>query len=148
MRFFRKHQKINPAEFVTEHLASLSTEEAGTEGQQDKMSAQFLGFGVRNGGIEIMAIEIAHRLAALEGAGEALQWACAVGAELQPYGIGLLTTGVAAAVFTDLGFQPRAGGSLFQLLGAPGLLAHGLELANKPITAMPFVKDENYDIKR
>ena len=56
-------------------------------------------------------------------------------------------SGIAAAVFTDLGFSPRAGAGLFQLLGAPGLLAHGAELANKPVTAMPFVKDENYAIK-
>ena len=55
---------------------------------------------------------------------------------------------IAAAVFADLGFQPRAGGCLFQLLGAPGLVAHGIELANKPITAMPFVSDENYAIER
>jgi citrate synthase len=33
------------------------------------------------------------------------------------------------------------------LLSAPGLVAHGLEMANKPITAMPFVKDENYVIE-
>jgi len=46
-----------------------------------------------------------------------------------------------------LGFSHHAGAGLFQLLGAPGLWAHGVELANKPATAMPFVKDENYVIK-
>jgi citrate synthase len=148
MRFFRKHQQKSPVEFVAEYLARLSAEKTETETQQEKISAEFLGFGVRNGGIEIMASEIAQRLAALECAGTALHWVCAVNAELQPHGVGILTTGVAAAVFVDLGFQPRAGGSLFQLLGAPGLLAHGLELTNKPITAMPFVKDEDYDIQR
>lgn len=148
MRFFRKHQQRNPVEFVAEYVANISTEKTETESQQEKISAQFFGFGVRNGGIEIMASEILQRLVALEGAGKALRWACAVNAELQPHGVGILTTGVAAAVFADLGFQPRAGGSLFQLLGAPGLLAHGLELANKPITAMPFVKDDHYDIQR
>lgn len=146
MRFFRKHQQTNPVDFVVECLANLSAEK--TEPQQEKISAQCVGFGVRNGGIDIMASEIAQRLVALEGAGKALHWVCAVNAELHSHGVGVLTTGVAAAVFADLGFQPRAGGSLFQLLGAPGLLAHGLELANKPITAMPFVKDEHYDIQR
>jgi citrate synthase len=62
--------------------------------------------------------------------------------------MGWLTTGVAAAVFCDLGFQPKIGGALFQLLGAPGLAAHGLELANKPITAMPYISDENYVIEK
>jgi citrate synthase len=60
---------------------------------------------------------------------------------------GLLITGVTAAVFSDLGFQPKAGGSLFQLLGSPGLVAHGLEMSGKPLLAMPFVKDENYFIE-
>jgi citrate synthase len=32
------------------------------------------------------------------------------------------------------------------LLCAPGILAHGLELANKPITAMPFLQEEQYVI--
>ncbi len=148
MRFFRKHQHTNPVECVADGLATISVAKTESETRQEKISAQFFGFGVRNGGIEIMASHIAQRLVALEGAGKALHWACAVNAELQAHGVGILTTGVAAAVFADLGFQPRAGGSLFQLLGAPGLLAHGLELANKPITAMPFVKDEHYDIQR
>ena len=60
--------------------------------------------------------------------------------------MGWLSVGVAAAVFADLGFHPRYGAGLFQLLSAPGLLAHGMEQANKPITAMPFVSDNAYVI--
>ena len=33
-----------------------------------------------------------------------------------------------------------------QIAGAPGLLAHAVELANQPTTAMPFVDDEHYVI--
>jgi len=142
MRFFRKQQNTNPQEFLAELLNS-------TEQKSPETFAELVpGFGTRNGGIEIMAINTAKHLVVLEGAGKALQWACELHEQLEPQGLGLLTTGLAAAVFADLGFQPRAGGSLFQLMGAPGLLAHGLEFSNKPITAMPFVSDENYEIQR
>lgn len=141
MRFFRNQQNTNAETF----LQSLS---AVSEKQKEEKSLSIPGFGIRNGGKEVMAIEIANRLAKLEGAGKALQWGCALNSLLAPQGLGWLITGVAAAVFADLGFHPRAGGCLFQLLGAPGLVAHGLELAHKPITDMPFISDENYVIKR
>lgn len=106
------------------------------------------GFGRRCGGIDPMATQIAQQLLTLEGAGPVLTWAAKLAASLAPQGAGWLSTGVAAAVFSDLGFSPRAGGCLFQLLGAPGLVAHGLEMAHKPINAMPFISDENYVIER
>jgi len=133
MRFFRKQQSVDVHTLVPTLLNENSP---------------ISGFGVRNGGIEIMAVELANRLAKLNGAGKALQWGCQLNTLLEDHKQGWLMTGVAAAVFADLGFQPRAGGCLFQLLGAPGLVAHGLELANKPITAMPFVSDEDYVIER
>ena len=61
--------------------------------------------------------------------------------------IGVTKTSIAAAIFADLGFQPRQGGALMQLLAAPGLLAHGLEFSNKPVTAMLFEPDETYQIE-
>lgn len=106
------------------------------------------GFGRHYGGIDVMAQTIAQRFLNLDGAGSSLIWGNELAKLLEPHGAGWLTTGVAAAVLSDLGFQPRAGACLFQLLGAPGLLAHGLELASKPILAMPFVSDENYVIER
>ena len=58
----------------------------------------------------------------------------------------MLKTGLCAAVLAELGFQPRQGCGLMQLLAAPGLLAHGVEYANKPFTSMLFEPDENYEI--
>lgn len=141
MRFLRKQQSTNAETFLRKNIE---------EGPDKKLHEHvpIPGFGSRNGGIEIMAVELANRLVKLDGAGKALQWGCQFSEQLTAQGQGWLLTGVAAAVFSDLGFQPRAGGCLFQLLGAPGLVAHGLELANKPITAMPFVSDENYVIER
>ena len=142
MRFFRKQQDSNVEHFLSEVFATLP------EKTPENIAQALPGFGARNGGIEIMATEVANQLVNLDAAGKALHWVCELNVMLQPKGVGILMTGVAAAVFADLGFQPRTGGSLFQLMGAPGLLAHGLELANKPITAMPFVSDEHYEIQR
>jgi citrate synthase len=143
MRFLRKYQKINPAE-----LAEI-TPEAGTEACADETpKSPTPGFGKRHGGIDLMAVEIAARLLKLEAAGKALKWGDAFAKNVALSGNGWLITGVAAAVFADLGFQPKAGGALFQLLSAPGVVAHGLEVANKPITAMPYVSDANYFIER
>lgn len=143
MRFLRKQQKLDAQQVASNLLQQYETTTNADE--------QFLiapGFGRHQGGVDLLAKNIATQLCALEASGKALQWGCQLAASMESQGIGWMTTGIAAAVFADLGFQPRAGGSLFQLLGAPGLVAHGIELANKPITAMPFVSDENYVIER
>ncbi len=105
------------------------------------------GFGSRFNGIDMLTHEFAKRLSCMLGAGPALQWGEEFATSLKPHGIGWLVTGVAAATFCDLGFHPRVGPGLFQLLCAPGLLAHGIELANKPFTAMPFPSDKDYLIE-
>lgn len=62
--------------------------------------------------------------------------------------IGVTKTSIAAAIMADLGFKPKQGSALMQLLAAPGLVAHGLEFANKPLTAMTFEPDETYTIEK
>lgn len=141
MRFFRKQKDADPLVIAASFLEQKNL--PATEAEL------FLpGFGRHYGGVDLLAKKIAMHLVSLEGAGSTLRWGCQLAEQLEPQGIGWLSTGIAAAVFSDLGFQPRAGGSLFQLLSAPGMVAHGLELANKAITAMPFVSDENYVIDR
>jgi len=73
-----------------------------------------------------------------------LNWCVIMDEALENTPCGIKATSLAAAIFLDLGFHPRSGAGLFQLLSAPGLLAHGLEMANQPISAMPFVTDDNY----
>lgn len=140
MRFLRKHQATDPRQHAHQLL--------GQSSDPDALISHIPGFGQQHGGVDLLAKNIAGHLSSLSAAGSALRWGCEFAAQLEGCGVGWLNTGIAAAVFADLGFQPRAGGSLFQLIGAPGLVAHGLELANKPITAMPFVSDENYVIER
>ncbi|PUA29145.1 MAG: hypothetical protein B0W54_00600 [Cellvibrio sp. 79] len=114
----------------------------------DTDAVERTGFGVRHGGIELRAVQLAQQLQQLDGAGNALAWGNRLAAALTPMKKNWLITSVAAAVLLDLGFSTRVGASFFQLLGAPGLLAHGLEMAGKPILAMPFVSDENYIVER
>lgn len=139
MRFLRKRLSDDPQR-VAEEL--LTAEQPPTEGDWHIAP----GFGSRFGGIDIMPGKIATQLAQLPGSGQALAWGHTFARALHPRNMSWLITGVAAATLCDLGFHPRAASGLFQILSAPGILAHGLEYANKPITALPHVRDEDYYI--
>jgi citrate synthase len=102
------------------------------------------GFGSRFGGIDHLSRRIGERLAAVAGAGPALRWASAFAAALEAQHLSWLDPGIAAAVALDLGFTEYAAMGLFQLSHAPGVLAHGVEMIGQPLTAMPFLGDENY----
>ena len=79
--------------------------------------------------------------------GSALTWANAFAQELVRLGFGgWLMPGIAAAAYLDLGLHPKSGPGLFQWMSAPGLLAHATEMANKPLTALPFIDDSRYFI--
>jgi len=138
MRFLTANLARLPAEAATECL------EAPRPDQGDFHPAP--GFGSRFGGIDPAPRQIASLLGAMPGAGRALGWGQAFAEALVPHGMGWLAPGVAAACLHDLGFSPWAAAGLFQLACAPGILAHGLELADKPITAMPFLDEEHYVI--
>ena len=136
MHFFAAHSEKDASELANNFLSSGDTDWSKC------------GFDKRFGGVEQTAKNLADKLSTLDAAGSALAWGTQFAAALESHGIGWTTAGVAAAAFTDLGFNSRTAACLFQLLGAPGLLAHGLEMAGKPILAMPFVSDENYVIER
>ncbi len=140
MRFLRKSQKLDVGEFSNDILNKL---------ELDQLTEQDIpGFGNIYGGVDLVSTKIAEILLGLSKPDSALEWGCKLVEKLKDKGIGWLPTGLASAVLSDLGFHPRAGSCLYQLLSAPGLAAHGIELANKPITAMPYVKDEDYVIAR
>ncbi len=139
MRFIRKNRKSSPADL----LAALPGVTADPVNGDRWFGA---GFGSRFGGIDPLPNRIADFLITREGSGEHLRWGGSAATLLKVHNMGWLTAGVVAATLCDLGFHPRNGAGIYQLLAAPGLLAHGLEMANKPITAMPFVDGENYVI--
>ena len=140
MRFLRKNRRKSPIDVLKKLLATASPPNEG-----DWHIAP--GFGSHYNGIDPLPKQFAQQLLTLNGAGESLKWGVYFSHKLEPHGMGWLTTGLAAAIFTDLGFSPRAGAGLFQIFTAPSLLAHAIELSGKPITALPFPSDENYVIE-
>jgi len=105
------------------------------------------GFGSYYGSINIQASKLANHLLQLSGVGQNLKWGQHLAERLEQEQLSWLTTGVVAAVLADLGFGAREGAGLFQIMAAPGLLAHGLEQSHKPINAMPLLEDENYVVQ-
>lgn len=138
IRFFRKNLRDSPNALVAECL----------KGERPHKGDWHIvpGFGSRFGEIDPMPLKIIALLRT-KGSGQAISWGCSFAEALKPYGMGWLSTGVVAAVLSDLGFLPQTGAGLFQLICAPGVLAHGLELTNKPISAMPFLDEEHYVIE-
>lgn len=139
VRFFHNAIDLSPVEKAKELLK---------ENKPPKQGDWHIspGFGSRFGGIDPIPRKVAAILHDLPGSGRAVKWGNDFAKLLAPHGLGWLSTGLAGAVFCDLGLPPRAGAGLFQLLCAPGLLAHGLEMANKPLTAMPFLDEEHFEI--
>ena len=137
MRFISKNMGVPPGD-AAKRL--LRTEEKA--GQGDWHIAP--GFGSRFGGEDLLTADLAEALCRHADEEGPLLWARAFVECLPPCSMGWLPTGLAAAVFCDLGFSHRSGPGLFQLISAPGLLAHGLEFANKPITSVPFIDNDHY----
>lgn len=140
IRWLRKNVKRDPDQVASELLDDLAREENG-----DIHVAP--GFGSHYGGIDHMVVSLAKQLLTYPAAGEVLQWADRFCRALAPVNMGWLSTGLVASVLADLGFQPRVGGGIFQIMSAPGLFAHGIEMATKPLTAMPFPDDDDYFIE-
>lgn len=140
MQWLKEHGKQDAAS-----LAQQLFEEFRDDGEGDHHIAP--GFGSRFGDIDLMPQQILKRFMALPGQGRYLAWAGDFSEALEQNHMGCLATGVIAAALLDLGFHPRAGAGMFQLISAPGILAHGLELSNKPRTAMPFLDDDRYFIE-
>ena len=141
IRFLRKNARKSAAEVANELLESAVSK----DGDADRQIAP--GFGSHYGSIDTMAQNIADHLLDLPGDNKLLQWGDIFSRSINSSGMGWLPNGIVSAVLADMGFQPRAAAGFYQYLSAPGLLAHGIEMSNKPVTAMPFVADENYVIE-
>jgi len=103
------------------------------------------GLGTAYGQKDIVCCNLAKHIGTLNGAGNAFHWFSQLIDNIGRNDIDWLPTGLAAAVFLDLGISPREGAAMFQLICAPGILAHGLEQTHKPIKSMPFLEDSQYE---
>lgn len=140
MRFIRRHKKKPVEDLVSSYLQK----HAGSEEDAELMP----GFGPRFGTREPLYANLANTIRRRFDKTDLpfLDLALAIDKEFQNKRMNhaIKSNGLAAAIFLDLGFHPRFGSALMQWLVAPGLLAHGLEMSNKPLTAMPFVTDDSY----
>ncbi len=140
MRFLEKHKDAEPKAVAKDLLERWTPPDDG-----DRRIAP--GFGSRFNSIDPLSQKIAKNIEQLAGKGKAFQFGTIFSSLIEPHDMGWLSSGICAAVFLDLGFPPRAGAGLFQFLCAPGLLAHGLELADKPINSVPFLDEDRYIIE-
>jgi len=140
MRFLRRASRKSPTDIIQEkNIEKISV----TDGDNHPVP----GFGSHFGDIDPLVHKLAKHLHGLPSSGQCMHWGERFAQELEPHNMGWLITGLVAAVLADLGFQPRSAAGLYQLLCAPGLLAQGLEYANKPLSAVPFIDDEHYHIE-
>ena len=144
IKFLRRNMRHDPGARAAEF-----TEEISRQPRQDgENSTPAPGFGSCFGGVDGFTRTAAARLHQSFPRNEALAWGMAFAAGLEGANAGWRMTGLAAAMFTELGFTPNVGACLFQLASSPGLLAHGIELTGKPLTDMPFVSDSRYHQER
>jgi len=105
------------------------------------------GFGNQYGSIDEFTVDLAEQIyESLSDitACQYLIWAKEFSLVLQTHNMGCLKTGLAAAVFCQLGLTNRQGVGLYQIICAPGIFAHGVEQMHKPITAIPMLSDEQH----
>lgn len=132
MRFFVRAGKRS----VAENIGLLN-------GLEDRRTH---GFGSTYNDKDVLAASLLETLCELAGAGDSLAIALKINSELESFEYGIMRHGVFAAAMADLGFLPKHVPALFQLINAPGILAHGLEYVGKPRNQVPFLSDEYYDI--
>lgn len=135
MKFLVRAAKKSPALFLQQFGA-----DSGGEDIEQRMP----GFGRRFGAADPQLRAIASMLSGLEPSAAFLRWGTELHDLLASEGAGWLRTGVIAAALLDLGFPARCGCVLYQLINAPGIAAHGLEMHGLPRTALPFLPDDHY----
>ncbi|WP_157964774.1 hypothetical protein [Algibacillus agarilyticus] len=110
------------------------------------------GFGTRFAQVDPIAQRFAEQLLSLTPDTECLKkcqvWLEQINSSNNQPKIGWLESGIAAAVFYELRVGAREAAGLFQLACAPGILAHGVEQTHKPITAMPLLEDNQYELRK
>ncbi len=140
IKFLRKYIRKDPLLLAAELCQALEDKPLA-EGEPLCVAP---GFGSCFAGVDSFADAAAQRLHKSFPDNEALAWGVAFVKGIRKSNLGWQMPGIAAAMFTELGFSPNVGAGLYQLASSPGLLAHSIEMSGKPITAMPFVSDSDY----
>lgn len=102
------------------------------------------GFSQFFGCVDRLTVRLAYSLFDIVPDSAVFLWMKTFNEKLHKYQLGITPVGLAAAVFLQLELGARESIGLYQLLRAPGILAHGMEQTHKPITSIPMLKDEDY----
>lgn len=141
MRFILKNYDSAPVKIANtclEHTQKIDSE--------DWIIAP--GFGTDFGGQSPLLIQVKDKLLKASPQTGYLNWANQFVQHLpSDKNCGWRLASIVAATLLDLGFPARQGAGIFQLLASPGAFAHGIEFADQPITEIPFLKDEYYEIQ-
>jgi len=145
INFLNRQQAVPVADALK---AALQTIAEATHDKAESASP-VPGFGHYYGSHDPLAADIAACLLAIDGDWKYLQWAQAFANELNAANSQWhwLREGVFAAVCCDLNIPSVMAAALYQFCHAPGLIAHGFEHAGSPTTVLPFVSDDDYEIK-
>lgn len=140
MNFIKKNSQMQPEAFL------LQTKELPKSGQSD--FSGYPGIGSIFSSRDKVTCDIAQHISRLPAVGKNFRWLEKLIKTLNDKNIDWLPGGLAAAVLLDLGISPREGIGLFQLICAPGIIAHGFEQTHKPVSSMPFLEDNQYDYRK
>ncbi len=141
MLFIQENITNTPEEVTQKLLAQL------TSPQKEGEFHLCPGFGNHYGTIDEFSINLLQEITTgfdIENELPIIFWANKFSNNLISHQMGWLKTGIAAAVFCELGIPARESIGLFQLICAPGIFAHGVEQTHKPITAIPMLDDEQH----
>jgi citrate synthase len=106
------------------------------------------GFGQLYGSPDKLSHSFLEKLLKIKPEGKTIKWLHSFVIHLNKYDAGILDVGIAACVFHELSFGSRESVGLYQLLRAPGLLAYAMEQTHKPISAIPMLKDSEYELTK
>ena len=104
------------------------------------------GFGQLYGEPDKLSQSFFSKLSKIKPEGKTIKWVSSFITQLKEHNAGALDVGVAACIFHELSFGARESVGLYQLLRAPGLLAYAMEQTHKPISAIPMLEDEQYEL--
>lgn len=136
-KFITQNMERSPIEVARELENKLDMQ---TEGDFRLAS----GIGSVFGGHDLISTKLSKTLLQLPQCGKAINWVNDLIEKVNSEKVGWLPSGLTAATLCDLKFGAREAAGFYQIMLAPSILCHGLEQTHKPITSMPFVKDEDY----
>ncbi len=138
MKFIQQHKNKDAKTFI----------ESGEIAIDHSSPNPIPGFGTIYNGLDQRTLKFVSKVQSLNCEFSHFNWSQSFVLGLVKYRLSWLPTGLAAALFLDLQLDYRTGTCLFQMMQSPGLIAHGVEKANKPLTDMPFVNEDNYVIQK